>query len=254
MKLSRIDTRAPKKLHKDKIKNELIKLKIRLGELQNVLFAQGKHSVLVVLQGMDASGKDGAVRKVFDAVNPAGCKVFSFKKPTDLEMKHDFLWRVHQVVPEAGMIHIFNRSHYEDVLIQRVHHWVDEKTIAQRFKHINAFEKLLTQNHTVVLKFYLHVSKEEQLVRLKERISDPTKNWKYNANDLQERKYWDDYRKAYEDVFKECSKAAPWHIIPADDNWYKEYLICSAIVRELEKLSLAFPKLPAQPATSKKTS
>ncbi|MFN8309265.1 MAG: PPK2 family polyphosphate kinase [Chitinophagales bacterium] len=243
VRLDKIDTRSPKKLHKSKVKADLVKLKLRLAELQNVLYAQSKYAVLVVLQGMDASGKDGVIRKVFDAINPAGCRIHSFKKPTELEMKHDFLWRVHQVVPEKGMIHIFNRSHYEDVLIQRVHKWIDETTVYQRFQHINAFEKLLTENNTIVLKFYLHVSSEKQLERLKERISDPTKNWKYNAADLQERTFWNQYREAYEDVFEHCNDV-PWQIVPSDENWYKEYLICSAIVEQLEKLKLTFPKLP----------
>lgn len=241
-----ISTRAPKTIHKDKTKKETEKLGIRLGELQNLLYASSTSSLLVVLQGMDGSGKDGVVKNVFDAVNPTGCRVISFKKPTELEMKHDFLWRVHQSVPEKGMIHIFNRSHYEDVLIQRVHKWVDMKTIKQRFEHINAFEKLLVQNNVTILKFYLHVSPEEQLQRLEERISDPTKNWKYNAADLEERKKWDLYMEAYEDVFKSCSESAPWHIIPADQNWYKEYLISIKVVEALESMKLKFPKIEVE--------
>ena len=160
IKLKNIDTRAPKKLNKEQVKRETQKLKFKLEELQNLLYAESKHAVLVVLQGMDASGKDGVAKNVFDAVNPMGCRVVPFKKPSELEMKHDFLWRVHQQVPEKGMITIFNRSHYEDVLIQRVHEWIDEKTVKQRFEHITNFEKLLVESGTVVLKFYLHVSKK----------------------------------------------------------------------------------------------
>ena len=245
--LANIDTHAPKKLHKDTIKKETQRLKLKIGDLQNILNAQSKFALLVVLQGMDASGKDGAVRNAFDAVNPAGCRVISFKKPTELEMKHDFLWRVHQAAPEKGMIHIFNRSHYEDVLIQRVHKWIDDKTVTERFAHINNFEKLLMQNNTVVLKFYLHISKEEQLERLNERISDPAKNWKYNEEDLKERAYWSEYRQAYEDVFAHCQQAADWHIIPSDQNWYKEYLISKKIVETLEALKLEYPKLIMPP-------
>ena len=243
IKLNSLDTRAPKKLSKEQTKHALQKLQFRLGELQNLLYAESKHAVLVILQGMDASGKDGVVKNVFKEVNPIGCRVIPFKRPTDLEMKHDFLWRVHQQVPEKGIIHVFNRSHYEDVLIQRVHKWIDEKTVKQRFTHINNFEKLLQESGTVVFKFYLHVSKEEQLQRLKERMSDPTKMWKHNDTDLKEREFWNDYMKAYEDVFDNCGTSAAWNIIPADQNWYKEYLIAKKVVETLESLKMKFPGL-----------
>lgn len=245
LKLNSLDTRAPKKLNKESIKKETQKLKFKLEELQNLLYAESKHAILIVLQGMDASGKDGVAKNVFDAVNPMGCRVIPFKKPTELEMKHDFLWRVHQQVPEKGMLHIFNRSHYEDVIIQRVHAWVDEKTIKQRFKAINNFEELLQENGTTILKFYLHVSKEEQLVRLQERLSDTTKMWKHNDQDLKERELWDDYMKAYESAFENCSESAEWNIIPADQNWYKEYLIAKKVVAALEGLKMKFPGLKA---------
>lgn len=243
IKLKNIDTRAPKKLNKEATKKETIKLKMKLEELQNLMYAEGKHALLVVLQGMDASGKDGVIKNVFDAVNPMGCRVVAFKKPTELEMKHDFLWRIHNQVPEKGMIHVFNRSQYEDVLIQRVHNWVDAKTIKQRFQHINNFEKLLVESGTVIVKFYLHISKEEQLGRLQERMSDPTKMWKYNEQDLQERELWNDYMKAYEDAFTNCQQAAEWQVVPADQNWYKEYVIAKRVVEELEALRMKFPGL-----------
>ena len=246
IKLKSVDTRAPKKVNKEQIKKETQKLKFKLEELQNLLYAESKHAVLVVLQGMDASGKDGVAKNVFDAVNPMGCRVIPFKKPTELEMKHDFLWRVHEQVPEKGMINIFNRSHYEDVLIQRVHAWVDEATIKQRFAHINNFEKLLSETGTIVLKFYLHVSKEEQLQRLNERMSDPTKMWKHNDADLKERELWNNYMKAYEDVFENCSSSAAWNIVPADQNWYKEYLIAKKVVEALEALKMKFPGLKTE--------
>ncbi len=242
-KITEAGYRAPKKFSKEKTKRELELLKIKLGDLQNVLFAEGKHSVLIVVQGMDASGKDGAVKNVFEALNPMGCRVIAFKKPGELEMKHDFLWRIHQNVPEKGMIHIFNRSHYEDVLIQRVHKWVDEKTIRQRFEHINNFEKLMVESGTVILKFYLNVSKEEQLKRLQERMSDPTKMWKHNENDLKERELWEEYTNAYEDVFENCSKNASWTIVPSDQNWYKEYVMAKQIVEKLESLKMKYPPL-----------
>jgi len=243
IKLQDISTRAPKNIDKEKIKKEIPKLQARLEELQNLLYASSSHAVLVVLQGMDASGKDGAIKDVFTAVNPMGCRVIPFKKPTEIEMKHDFLWRVHQVVPEKGMLYVFNRSHYEDVIIQRVHKWVDEKTIKQRFRQINNFESLLTETNTIVLKFYLHVSKEEQMIRLEERLHDPSKMWKHNENDLKEREYWNQYMKAYEDAFLHCSENADWNIIPADQNWYKEYLILKIVVDAMDSLKLRYPGL-----------
>ncbi len=243
IKLKDIDTRAPKKFQKEAVKKETQKLKFKLEELQNLMYAENKHALLVVLQGMDAAGKDGVVRNVFEPVNPMGCRVIPFKKPTEPEMKHDFLWRVHQQVPEKGMIHVFNRSHYEDVIIQRVHAWVDEATIKQRFVHINNFEKLLMETGTVVIKFYLHVSQKEQLERLKERLSDKTKMWKHNDNDLKEREHWNHYIKAYESAFENCSACAPWYVIPADQNWYKEYMIAKIIVEALEALKMKFPGL-----------
>jgi len=247
IKLKDIDTRAPKKLHKDNLKKETEKLKLKIEELQNLLYAESKHALLIILQGMDASGKDGVSKNVFDAVNPMGCRVIPFKKPTELEMKHDFLWRVHQQVPEKGMIHIFNRSHYEDVLVQPVHKWVDEKTIKHRFAHINNFENLLVQSGTTILKFYLHISKEEQLARLEERLSDRTKMWKHNSDDLKERDLWHNYMRAYEDVFANCSEAASWNIIPADQNWYKEHLIAQKVVDTLHSLKMKFPGLKNAP-------
>ncbi len=241
IKLHNINTQAPQKFNKERTKKEFQKLKFTIEELQNLLFAEGKHALLIIMQGLDASGKDGAVKNVFEAVNPMGCRVMAFKKPTELEMKHDFLWRIHQNVPEKGMITIFNRSHYEDVLIQRVHHWVDMKTIRQRFEHINNFEKLMVETGTTVLKFYLHVSKDEQLIRLNERLSDKTKMWKQSDEDLKEREYWNDYINAYEDVFENCSKNVDWQIIPADQNWYKEYLIATKVVDTLQGFKMKFP-------------
>lgn len=243
LKLSSIDTRAPEKLSKEKIKSEVQKLKFRLEELQHLMYAESKHALLVVLQGMDASGKDGAIKNVFDAVNPQGCRVMSFKAPTHIEMKHDFLWRIHQQVPELGMVGIFNRSHYEDVLRPSVHHWVSDKIILQRYTHINHFEKLLIESGTAVLKFYLHISREEQLQRLKERMSDPAKMWKYKESDVKERGHWKKYMLAYENLFENCSAHAPWHVIPSDQNWYKEYMIAKQVVKALERFKMKFPRL-----------
>ncbi len=243
LKLSSVSTLPPSGADKDQCEKQLKKLTATIGELQNVLFAQAKYSLLVVLQGMDASGKDGVIKQVFSGVNPMGCRVKGFKKPTEEEMRHDFLWRVHKEVPEKGMMQIFNRSHYEDVIIQRVHEWVDSDTINRRYDHINAFEKLLRSNNTVILKFYLHVSQKEQMERLKERLSDPKKMWKYNPNDLEESKRWEEYMLAYEKAFNQCGPDLPWHIVPADKNWYKEYYIANTIAETLSALDLQYPTL-----------
>ncbi len=241
MKLSTISTKAPKEIRKDDTKKITKDLIDRLAELQRMMLAQGEHSLLIVFQGMDASGKDGVVRNVFKEVSPAACQVKSFKKPNDEEMAHDFLWRVHQHTPEKGMIQIFNRSHYEDVLVQRVHQWVDMDTIRQRMVHINNFESLLTQNNTHIIKVFLHASREEQLERLQERIDLPHKRWKHNANDMKEREHWEAYMEAYEDVLQNCSPDIPWTVVPSDQNWYKEYLVAKTIVEKLESMPLAYP-------------
>ncbi|GEO11274.1 PPK2 family polyphosphate kinase [Segetibacter aerophilus] len=239
--LSKISTRAPKDMEKTETKEKLVSILEELDELQNLLFAEGKHSLLVVIQGMDASGKDGAIKNVFGTLNPQGVSVTSFKTPTPEEIGHDFLWRIHKHAPLKGTIQVFNRSHYEDVLITRVHKWIDDETAFKRMKAINNFEKLLLQhNQTHVLKFYLHVSKEEQEERLNERISDVTKQWKYNENDFKEAKLWDDYMKAYEDCFEQCNEV-PWTIVPADQNWFKEYTIASAVRDTLKDLNMKYP-------------
>lgn len=243
VKLQNIATTAPKKITKEAAKTALQNILVELDELQNLLYAEHKHSLLVVLQGMDASGKDGVIRDVFGQLNPLGVRVQPFKAPTELEADHDFLWRIHQYAPAKGMIQVFNRSHYEDVLVQRVHKWVDEKTIVKRMEAINDFEKLLeAHNNTHILKFYLHVSPEEQLLRLKERTQDPRKMWKYNQKDFAEAKLHKSYRKAYEDVFKQCGKI-PWTIVPADQNWYKELLIAKTVRDTLKSLKMKYPKL-----------
>jgi len=243
IKLNEIDTRAPKDCDKNKTKEKLGSILLELDDLQNLLYAESKHSLLIVIQGMDASGKDGAIRNVFGKLNPQGVAVKSFKAPVAEELSHDFLWRVHAHAPAKGMIHIFNRSHYEDILITRVHKWCDDKTAKKRMEAINHFEKLLTEhNHTSILKFYLHVSPEEQQSRLNERIKDPAKQWKYNENDFKEAKLWGDYMRMYEDCFENCN-GAPWTIVPADQNWYKEFIIAIEVKNILKKLNMQFPGL-----------
>lgn len=239
--LSKISTRASEEIDKEETKQKLPAILEELDELQNLLFAEGKHSLLVVIQGMDASGKDGAIKNVFGTLNPQGVAVTSFKAPTAEELGHDFLWRVHQHAPGKGTIRVFNRSHYEDVLITRVHQWIDDDTASKRMKSINHFEKLLVEhNQTQILKFYLHVSKEKQEERLNERISDVRKQWKYNENDYKEATFWNEYMKAYEDCFENCDYI-PWIIVPADQNWYKEHVIACAVRDTLHGLKMKYP-------------
>lgn len=241
IKLAELSTRAPKGWDKDETKNKLTAILTELDELQNLLYAENKHSVLIVLQGMDAAGKDGLVRDVFSHVNPNGVRVHSFKVPTELELSHDFLWRVHQVAPPKGMIHVFNRSHYEDILVTRVHNIIDDETAKKRIKAINDFESLL-ENHanTHILKFYLHVSQEEQHQRLAERLTIPRKMWKYNSKDFSESAHWGEYMKCYEDAFNACGDV-PWHIVPADQNWYKSYYVAKQLCDLLKGLNMEYP-------------
>ncbi len=241
--LSDISTRAPHDLQKDKTKIKTEELLKDLNDLQNLLYAESKHSVLIVIQAMDAGGKDGLIRNVFGKLNPQGVTVQSFKEPTLLELSHDFLWRIHMHTPPKGMIQIFNRSHYEDILITRVHKLINDDTAIKRMKAINDFEELLTEhNNTSILKFYLHISPEEQHKRLEERISNPTKQWKYNENDFAEAKNWKEYMKVYEESFKNCNKV-PWTIVPADQNWYKEYIVADAVLTTLKSLQMSYPGL-----------
>ncbi len=251
LKLKNFDPRSQKNVPpREKAETLTAQAALRIGELQDVLYADGKHALLVILQGMDGSGKDGTVRKVFDAVNPTGIVVTSFKTPTPIELRHDFLWRCHQQVPPTGHIGVFNRSYYEDVLIVRVHadrflppHLQKQKDLwRQRYDMINSFEALLTQSNVHILKFFLHISKEEQKERFIARQTEPEKNWKLAAGDFAERQFWDDYQEAYADALAATSTdIAPWHIIPADRKWVRNYHIATIIRDELEKLKLSWP-------------
>lgn len=241
--LKDISTRAPKELDKKETKEKLQQILVELDELQNLLFAEGKHSVLVVIQGMDGSGKDGVIRNVFGQMNPQGVTVKSFKVPTPEEYAHDFLWRVHQHTPGKGMIQLFNRSHYEEILVTRVHKWCNDDLAKKKMKAINDFEELLqVHNSTHILKFYLHISPEEQHSRLAERMKEPSKMWKYNEKDFEEAKLWDIYMQMYEDCFEHCN-VVPWTIVPSDQNWYKEYIIASALHQLLKGLDMQYPGL-----------
>ncbi len=215
----------------------------RLEELQEALYAERKQRLLVVLQAMDAGGKDGTIRSVFDGANPQGVTVACFKKPTERELAHDFLWRVHPHVPGDGEIAIWNRSHYEDVLIARVHSLVPKARWKQRYAHIVSFEKLLADEGTTIRKFFLHIGKDEQRARLQERIDDPKKRWKWNAADLDERQRWDDYQSAYADALAATStKHAPWYVVPADRNWYRDLVVSEVLVETLEAMQIRLPE------------
>jgi PPK2 family polyphosphate:nucleotide phosphotransferase len=216
----------------------------RLGQLQQALYAEGKRALLVVLQGMDTSGKDGTISHVFSAVNPQGCAVTSFKAPSQVELAHDYLWRVHAATPPRGMITIFNRSHYESVLVERVQKLVPKDVWSRRYEHINHFERLLSDEGTRVVKFFLHISKDEQRKRLQERLDEPDKNWKWDPGDLDQRKVWDDYHQAYEDLLERCSTDdAPWYIIPADHKWYRNWAIGEVIVETLSEMRPEYPRV-----------
>jgi PPK2 family polyphosphate:nucleotide phosphotransferase len=243
IKIRQLPTDPPKDLDRDEAEKITKKNVDKLGDLQEVLFAQKKYAVLVIFQGMDASGKDGAVRKVFKECHHQGVEVKPFKKPTELEFAHDFLWRVHKEAPPKGMIHIFNRSHYEDVLIQRVHKWIDEDTVDMRYDSIDAFEHLLQYGaNTILFKFFLHISYDQQAEELQQRLDENDKHWKHNSNDWKEREHWEAYMDAYEDMLNRTK--VPWHVIPVDKRWYRDYLVSSILVEELEKLDLEYPPLP----------
>jgi PPK2 family polyphosphate:nucleotide phosphotransferase len=229
---------------KKEAKEEIEKLKDRLAALQEVLYAEHKHKNLIVLQGVDASGKDSTIRTIFDVVNPEGVKVSNFKKPTQEEQDHDFLWRIHKEAPAKGEIAIFNRSHYESVLVERVHKLAPKEIEEKRYGEINDFERMLSNEGTSILKFFLHISKDEQSERFEDRLKDPTKEWKLSPDDLAERDFWNEYMKAYEEMIEKTStKWAPWYVVPSNHKWFRDLLVVSAIVERLEKLRMEYPKL-----------
>ena len=231
-------------LDKERTKTLTERLGRRIGELQELLYANSHHAVLLIFQGMDASGKDGSIRGVLRHVNPAGVEVANFKVPSAEESAHDFLWRVHHAVPRFGNIGVFNRSHYEAVLAERVLRLVPRKVWQKRYGQIVEFERMLVENRVVLLKFHLHISRKEQAVRFRERLADPKKHWKFSQADLRTRQRWDDYIDAYEDMLNATSHAAArWHVIPADRNWYRDYLVAGTVVRALNDLRLKWPKM-----------
>lgn len=243
--LESISTKAPEEFDKDLTKENNKELGKRIAELQRVMYAQAKHSLLIILQGVDASGKDGAIREIFKRVNPQGCRVKSFKKPNEVEFAHDFLWRIHANTPRKGMIQIFNRSHYEDILVPTVEQTLPMELVEERYQLINNFEKLLAHNGTTILKFYLHVSHEEQLTRLHERLHNPQKHWKHQDGDWEARAQWDEYMSAYETIFERCNDPE-WIIVPSDQNWYKVQEISRHIIQAMETMDLEWPDLDSE--------
>ena len=231
---------------KKEAKAAMVELNQKLSELQELLYAEGKHKLLIILQAMDTGGKDGTIRSVFEGVNPQGVKVATFKTPTALELSHDYLWRIHQHTPARGEVVIFNRSQYEDVLVVRVHSLVPEEVWSKRYEHINAFERMLCDEGTTILKFYLHIDLKEQAKRFLARVEDPTKQWKFNPGDLAERERWADYMQAYEDMLNRTSTAwAPWYVIPANKKWYRNWLIAKIVIKTLKDLDMHYPE-PAE--------
>ena len=221
----------------------------RLRALQELLYAEGRRSLLICLQAMDTGGKDGVINHVLGAMNPQGCRVAHFRRPSPEEAAHDFLWRAHRVAPARGEVVIFNRSHYEDVLIVRVHEMVPKSVWSARYERINEFERMLAEDGTVILKFYLHICAEEQLARFKERLDDPTKHWKISEADYAERKFWPQYLQAYEEALSKCSTDdAPWYVIPANHKWFRNLAVARIVVERLEAMGLKYPEPPADMA------
>ncbi len=240
--LSKISTKAPKNLDKKNIEKKTDELVEKIGKMSEMLYAEKKSSLLVILQGMDGSGKDGVAKSVFMACPSLVVDSHAFKRPTEEEFAHDFLWRVHKFTPSKGQIKLFIRSHYEDILIQRVHQWIDDKRAAMRLEAINNFEKLLVEdNDTTILKFYLHLSHDRQLEKLEERKTDPEKQWKFNPDDFEESKLWDKYMRYYEAAIN--GSAIPWTVVPSDSRWYRNYIVAQKVYDTLGKLKPAFPLL-----------
>ena len=246
--LKDFDTNDQSERSGDKAKDALAleKLASEINALQDILYAKSQHKILLILQGMDASGKDGTVRHVFSECDPLGIRLANFRGPTEDELAHDYLWRAHQQVPQKGEIVIFNRSHYEDVLIVKVHDWIDDAECERRYAQINDFERMLTETGTSIIKCYLHISKAEQKLRLQDRLDDPTKTWKFNPNDLKERALWSKYRVAYEAAMKATSTShAPWYVVPADSKTNRNLLISKILLDTLKSLKLTYPPVPA---------
>lgn len=239
-KLNSISTKAPKNANKELLKKKTQEMYIMIEELHKTMRAENKHSLLIVFQGMDVSGKDGSIHKLYQGLYPMAASVHAFNAPTEEEKSRDFLWRIHKLTPASVNISIFNRSHYEDILVPSVHEFLDEELVYKRHKQINNFEELLEDHNTHVIKFYLHISKEEQTIRFEERKENVEKRWKYNVNDLSESMLWDEYMEVYEDIFK--NSKIKWNIIPADQKWYRDYLVAKVILEKMKSLKMKYPK------------
>jgi len=241
--LTGYDPAATTGISKDEAKSEIVQLRTRLNDLQDMLYADRRFALLVVLQGIDTSGKDSTVKSVVQEVGPLGCSVVNFGVPTEEELAHDYLWRYHRQLPRRGYVTVFNRSHYEAVLVERVKQIVPPEEWRPRYEQINAFERYVASQGTIVMKFFLHISKEEQRERLQERIDNPKKRWKFRAGDLEERELWDAYEAAFADMLSACNTAeAPWYVVPADKKWYRDVIVARAIVERLERLDLRYPQ------------
>lgn len=252
IRLSRIDPDDAGGLTKQKACARVANWREQIDELQGKLYAERERSLLVIFQALDTGGKDGAVKALCFGMNPAGLELARFREPSQAELEHDFLWRAHKVVPSRGMLGIWNRSHYEDVLVARVHKLVPKKAWKERYDQINRFEEILTENGTTILKFMLHISKDEQRKRLQARIDDPTKRWKFSAADLKERPFWDDYQDAYQDAISRCStRFAPWYIVPANHKWARDFAIIDVVFHHLKKMKPRYPKIRFNPAATK---
>ena len=242
LRLSHFNPDYHEGLDKDKTREKTDKLCKRIGELQQLLYANRSHSIVLLFQGMDTSGKDGASKRVLEDVVPSGVETSDFKAPSAEELAHDYLWRIHKAVPRYGNIGVFNRSHYEDVLVVRVLKIKPRDVWFPRYEQINLFEKYLVQNNVILLKFFLHISKEEQASRLEARLDDSAKNWKFEMNDVKMRAHWNEFQEAYADVLHRCSTDwAPWHVVPANHKWYRDYVVARTVVKALEKLKMKWP-------------
>jgi PPK2 family polyphosphate:nucleotide phosphotransferase len=243
LKLKEWDANYHANKKKEDVESELATFSSQMSELQYKLFADNRQALVIILQGVDASGKDSTIRHVMGALNPQSCYAKAFKVPTGEELLHDYLWRVHIVIPAKGQIAIFNRSHYEDVIEPRVHNLISTNELNSRFRQINDFERYLSENHVRILKFFLHISKDEQKKRLLERLQDPRKHWKISESDLQDRKYWDNYMESYENVLAICStRYAPWYIIPANSKWFRNWMVAQIVIKTLKSMKLKYPQ------------
>jgi len=236
-------------MKREEAEAEMVQLRLRLNELQELLYADKRFALLVVLQATDTGGKDGTIKSVFEEVGPLGCSVVSFGVPSEEEKAHDYLWRIHKQAPERGHVTVFNRSHYECVLVERIHSYAAPARWKGRYDEINRFEEMLTAEGTAIMKFFLHISKDEQRERLQARVDNPKKNWKFREGDMEERKYWDQYQDAYQDMIRKCNtKAAPWHVVPANRKWYRDVVVAKALIKKLESLDLRYP--PPEPGVA----